>query len=65
MDMYDEIIVVEDVIKVEMGNYYLFTSPDVPGMFVGSNDRQKAWDDIPVVAKTLMEASTANNSARG
>lgn len=31
----------------ERDGYYLFTSPDVPGMLVGSRDRQEAWNDIP------------------
>ncbi len=49
--IYDEIIVEEEV----KNGYYLFTSPDVPGLFVGGTDRQKAWDDIPGVARILLE----------
>jgi len=51
--IYDEIIIEEEF----KDGHFIFTSPDVPGMLVVHKDRQVAWDDIPAVAKILLQDS--------
>ena len=37
----------------KVGSQHLFTSPELPGLYVAHSDRQKAWESIPSAVEML------------
>lgn len=53
--MSDEYVTTVRVHYKHQAGWHVFTSPDVPGLYVTSQNPVVAYDDVPVALKALMD----------
>ena len=53
--MIDETVMTVRVQYKHRDGWHVFSSNDVPGLYVASKDPLKAYDDVPIALKAIMD----------
>jgi hypothetical protein len=55
IQMLDNMITAVNVKYQHRDGWHIFTSPEIPGLYIASKDPRSAYEDVPVAVKRLIE----------